>query len=56
MGVAKRVTRAAAMPVAYPVAERGFPRRIVIDGVLYERAAVDGRWLTIDGQPVYMEN
>lgn len=33
----------------------GAPFRLVINGVLYERVAVDGGWLTIDGQPVYME-
>lgn len=33
----------------------GVPLRIVIDGVLYERVALDGSWLMIDGQPVYME-
>lgn len=33
----------------------GVPLRITIGGVSYERVALDGAWMTIDGHPVYME-
>lgn len=35
--------------------DKGVPLRISINGVLCERVSLDGEWLTIDGQPVYME-
>lgn len=34
---------------------KGVPLRITIGGVSYERVALDGAWMTIDGHPVYME-
>jgi hypothetical protein len=46
------------IPVAWAtgiVPGLGVPLRIVIDGVVYERVSLAGRWLAIDGQPVYME-
>lgn len=34
---------------------KGEPLRRTINGVLCERVSLDGEWLMIDGQPVYME-
>lgn len=33
----------------------GAPFRIVIDGVTYERVTLDGAFVTLDNQPVYMQ-
>lgn len=34
---------------------KGAPYRITINGVLFERATLDGAFVEIDGLPVYME-
>ena len=36
-------------------AVRKILKRIVINGIFFERSKLDGQYVTIDGKPVYME-
>lgn len=52
------VSEGLSLPVAWAtgiIPGFGARLRLVINGVLCERVSLDGKWLTIDGHPVYME-